>query len=716
MRWYICFGLALLLLAAGTAVFLILRSHGRNKVQYLGAGVFLAAVVICFPVMLKEEDAGLALLMSISHSIRMFVVDTGVIDITCELPAGTMGDLWMPYKMLVCALYLLAPVFTLTMVLQYFSNSFERFRLRMKRGRRLLVFSELNAHSIEIAAHIRAHMKESGEKSELVFCGSDKRDSVNIGLEERARKLNAILLPEEVTHLWLSSTRRTVMYFMISEKEDENVEFTLQMIESMTKRKDAKRKQKNVEIYCYATNAEAEILLDAKEKQELRVVLVDEARDAVYEQLYRYPLYTNLKPGEKKEEKERLAVLIAGGGETAIEFLKAAVWCGQMVSYQTEIHLVDIHGNSIRETLEEECPELFSKESGYEIHIYQGEVFSSETRRYLDTLKPVHYCVVALEDDEETIRSAMWLRRYFYLASFKDQPFICAHIKSKRKREVLKNLCENSRNNTKLYYDIVPFGQGSMYYGSASNAAFMLEYLGLGVQAHYFRLTEASDAKERKAAFQNFYEKQGNRRSSIANGMHISSKLWEMGYGILRVPKEKEALAWYKECIRPIDYCEESKEMRVKCYELEHERWMAYIRTEGWRLSTRGDASLRDIRECYRDYCADFKNQNYLMKLHPALVPSESENPKTATLREVEEMITEVNNEQGTGTYFPGYVQSDMELIDHIGEIVEGAWCGAEGVSIFGVRAGKGECVICRKEDLKRYLGGKPLDENWQNQ
>lgn len=94
------------------------------------------------------------------------------------------------------------------------------------------------------------------------------------------------------------------MYFMISEKEDENVEFTLQMIESMTKRKDAKRKQKNVEIYCYATNAEAEILLDAKEKQELRVVLVDEARDAVYEQLYRYPLYTNLKPGEKKRKRK----------------------------------------------------------------------------------------------------------------------------------------------------------------------------------------------------------------------------------------------------------------------------------------------------------------------------------------------------------------------------------------------------------------------------
>ena len=31
--------------------------------------------------------------------------------------------------------------------------------------------------------------------------------------------------------------------------------------------------------------------MDAKDKQDLRVVLVDEVRDAVYEQLYEYPLY-----------------------------------------------------------------------------------------------------------------------------------------------------------------------------------------------------------------------------------------------------------------------------------------------------------------------------------------------------------------------------------------------------------------------------------------
>ena len=39
--------------------------------------------------------------MSISHSIRMFVVDTGVGDIIDELPASDLGSLLVPYKVLV---------------------------------------------------------------------------------------------------------------------------------------------------------------------------------------------------------------------------------------------------------------------------------------------------------------------------------------------------------------------------------------------------------------------------------------------------------------------------------------------------------------------------------------------------------------------------------------------------------------------------------------
>ena len=92
MIWGICFGLALVFLAAGTAVFLIRRQHGKSEVRYLGAGVFLACIAICFPVMCLTEQPGFAFAVSVSHSIRMFVVDTGAVtDILDALPQKSWG-------------------------------------------------------------------------------------------------------------------------------------------------------------------------------------------------------------------------------------------------------------------------------------------------------------------------------------------------------------------------------------------------------------------------------------------------------------------------------------------------------------------------------------------------------------------------------------------------------------------------------------------------
>ena len=706
MIWGICFGLALVFLAAGTAVFLIRRQHGKSEVRYLGAGVFLACIAICFPVMCLTEQPGFAFAVSVSHSIRMFVVDTGVTDILDALPAKELGLLFYPYKVAVCLLYLLAPMFTLTIVLRYFSNFFERMRLLMKRRQNLYVFSELNRHSLEIASNISTQAGDS-RKTGIIFCCSDDKDDRNRELEEEARDLKAVFVTGEMTHLRLRNRGRYIAYFFISEDEDKNIDHTLHMIEEMTGdsrwRISGGLEQRNTALYCYATGAEAEILLDAKEKEELRVVLMDEVRESVYEHLYCHPLYTNLNPRSDGGTREKISLLIAGGGKTGTEFLKAALWCGQMKNFDLEIHLIDIKGNLIRKSLGVECPELFTERAGYHIDIHKGNIFSSMSEKYLDELGEVNYCVAALGDDEANIRAAVWMRRYYYLKQKRNTPLICAYIENPRKRRTVWELYENTRTKEKLYYNIIPFGRRKMFFGGQSDAAFVTEYLGLGVQSHYFRLTKDSAEDDRRKAVMNFYEKQFNRRSSIASGIHIRSKLWELGYGIMRVPRRTEERKLFQQYIHPVDFREECRGRLDPYYELEHERWMAYVRTEGWRLSTRGGDTLEEIRECYEEYCSQFKNQNYLVRLHPALVPIHRQAGGTATLQEVDDMIVETNLRKGEKEYNPDYVRSDVELVDHIGDIVAGAWCGPEGISIHGVRAKEGECVICTLEDMLEY-------------
>ena len=210
MIWKICFWCAVVCISAGITVFLYHRKQGENKIRYLGAAVLLACIFTCFPAMCLSEQPGFALAMSVSQSIRMFVVDTGTGDILELLPANTLGMLYYPYKILVCLLYLLAPVFTLSVVLRYFSNFFERLRLTARRKQSLYIFSELNERSLETARGIRRTLEKEGEKSGIIFCRSNEKDDLNKELEESAAKLNAVFVAGDMMNLRLNNKKRYI--------------------------------------------------------------------------------------------------------------------------------------------------------------------------------------------------------------------------------------------------------------------------------------------------------------------------------------------------------------------------------------------------------------------------------------------------------------------------------------------------------------------------
>lgn len=714
MIWYICLGLGAAFIMAGLAAFFIMRSRGKHGERYLGGAVFLSAVCVFFPVRLAEESAGFALLLSMSKSMSLFVVDPDVGEILNGLPADLLPFALVLYKALVCFLFLCAPVFTLGIVLSYFSNFFEHFRLLTRSGRDLYVFSELNERSLAIAENIQKADSTRSGKAGIVFCSSNDRDNMNEDLEHSARALKAVLLSCEMDRLRVRAKKRSVTYFEASSNEEENVENTLRLVQSLVDEDSARRlgeeEQKNISVYCYSTDTEAEILLDAQEKGSLRVVLIDEARDAVYEQLIRYPLYANLNPLGQEQGREKIGVLIVGGGKTGTEFLKAAAWCGQMRQFDLEIHMMDIKGDLIREELREECPELIGDEGrgNYKIHIYKANVFGETAEWLLDSFEGINYCVIALGDDEENIRAGIMLRRYFSRKRDADDAIICAYICSESKQNAVWRMSERMRTGEMLYYNIIPFGDRGAGFGRLTDAAFLMEYLGLGVHFYYYGVDGNSDEQYRREAAAGYYKKQGNRRSSIANGLHITYKLWEMGLGILCVPHGEAEKEIFRKYIRPVEFAEEEKN-REDYYDLEHERWMAFMRGEGWRLASNGGRSLADIRACYESYAARFKNQNSMLKMHPALVPCHPKEPGEASLQEVSDMMEEVNREKnwekncGKSAYNPEYVRTDQRLIEQIGAIVAGEWAGRGGIRIHGTAAEAGECVICRLCDLISY-------------
>lgn len=492
MIWKICFAMSLIFLAAGAVMFFYKRYHGKGGVRYLGGGVFLSAVSICFPVMHLTENDGFALAMSISQSIRMFVIDTGTSDILDVLQQDALGSIYIPYKIVVCILYLLGPVFTLSVVLRYFSNFFERLRIFFSSRKNLYIFSDLTEKSLEVATNLVE--KDEKKKSAILFCNSNAKDDENVELEEKARVIGAILVPQEASRLHLKNKKRYLTYFQISDDEEKNLDCTLAMIDRMTEKnlKKYRATEQNITIYCFASGDEKEILLDAKDKRNLRVILIDEIRDSVYEQLYRYPLYANQN---STEENGKLSVLIVGGGKIGTEFLKATVWMGQMKGLDLEIYMIDLKGNLRRKSFSARCPELLQEDSDYQIDIHKGNIFSKKIELYLNELKDINYCMVSLGEDEKSLRAALALRGYFYRRYKKVQPVISVYVESRKKREAIRNLNETTRTKEKYYYDIVPFGNGGIYQSQQGSEALLIEYLGLGIHAHYCRLKK-EDTRE----------------------------------------------------------------------------------------------------------------------------------------------------------------------------------------------------------------------------
>ena len=659
MSWIVCFWMSISMIIAGIILFAV-KKEGR----YLGAAVFVASVVMWFPVKMIEESGGFAFIMSVSQSIRMFVVDTGIGDITDQLSLEMLGSLFLPYKILACMLYLCAPMFTAGLVLKYFSNFFGYMKLKFKFRQDIYVFSELNERSIAIAESIW----EQNRKVGIVFCKSDDKDDINKELEENIKQINAIYTMKTLDHMVFKNDKRKIAYFAVSQSDNDNLDDTLKLID-----KEEIKEKNNIFIYCFSLAPEAEILLDSKDKGNLKVILFDEVRNAVYEQLFRHPLYHNIEKGNM------INILIVGGGRIGTEFLKAAVWCGQMNSLGLKINLIDLKGDEICQKLKQECPELFEESKGYVINIKKGDVFRNDNLSDCldgESVGEITYCVVALGDDDINIKTSIMLQRYFGMKNYSETPYICAKVGDTKKQKAVYEMYENGRGwnverkewDKKIYYNIHPFGDIRTMFGIQKSTSNLLDYLARGVHLSYMR-PNLDNEEEVKQAIQGFYGKQGDRRSSIASGIHIKYKLWEMGYGIL-LTHDKNDVA---EAV-------ELKE-KEKFYDLEHRRWMAYVRGEGWQFLTKDHADESSARERYETYYAKFKNKNPILKIHPALIATEEDSGKI-TLEEIQKIVCKVNKDNQDdakssykyGYYAPDYVGSDRSIVDDMNWIVSGEW------------------------------------------
>ena len=200
----------------------------------------------------------------------------------------------------------------------------------------------------------------------------------------------------------------------------------------------------------------------------------------------------------------------------------------------------------------------------YDIKIHSGvNIDSTAFLREVSKIPQPTYVFVALGNDEQNIKSAVYIRSLFERMNW--HPMVQTVVYSTAEKEALRD-ADNFKGQK---YDIEFIGDLDTFYSEEVIINSELE-------------TEALKRHLRWGNEEEFWKYEYNYRSSVASAIHKKMKLFCKMPGIEKEPGERTD--------------EELWALR----RLEHRRWNAYMRSEG--------------------YCYGMK-RDYLAKTHPCLVP-----------------------------------------------------------------------------------------------
>lgn len=568
-----CFWLSVAILL-GSAVYSQMLSMRRkyggalNPTSVLFAGVLAASFVLYFPAYFQQEAGDpfqvlKSLLFTANTAMDTFGGggDYGLIKDTID------GDLQYAYSLLAALLMLLAPVLTLAVVMSFFSNILAYFRYILVYFRDVYIFTELNERSLTLAKDLF----EGDNRRALVFTGVPVSDDAAEELRNRAKKLGAIIFPKDALSVkfYIHDTAKALYFFAMGQDESANLEQALRLVRDYGNRS-------NTHLYVFSTGIEGEALLASSGRRAMKVRRVDPIQSLIYRNLYDggQALFDSARPGD--DGRKIISAVVVGMGKHGTAMMKALAWYCQMDGYRVRIDGFDRDG-SAEDRFCAQCPELMDPryngiyvdgEVQYDIRVHAG--VSVDTKTFADqihSLTDATYVLVALGDDSLNIQTALRLRMLFEQCGAK--PVIQTIVMSSDKRRALKNL-KNYRGQP---YNIDFIGDLE---SSCTEAVIIDSELEQEALRRHLRWGEETE----------FWSYEYNYRSSMALAVHARAKV---RCGIAGADKTEAEL-------------ETQLDLREELENLEHRRWNAYMRSEGYIYSGNPDKSSRnDLGKMHHD-------------------------------------------------------------------------------------------------------------------
>lgn len=591
MLWIFCFIFTIIVYLSGF-VFFFLNINGKYKKNkpsaliVLSAFVAISAVILFFPVyytFFKDNYINEAsvlfrsFLLSIHNTIRLFVVDSDFEMMTAFIGEGlgesaNLAWLAMPYSTIAGLIYLTCPLMTFGFILSFVKLFYSRILYALSYNKDVYIFSSLNDESLALANSI----KEDDKNAVIIFCRfNEEGDDFDADLFEDAKKIKAVLYPKdiEICNFSNHSKNKKMYFFVIEEDQTDGIKTALDVIEKYNDRD-------NTFLYVRSTNLSGELSLSTINRNKIVVRRIAPAQSFIYNYLYSngLELFESAIKINEDDAKKEIHIVIIGLGFFGSEILKGLVWFCQMDGYKLYIDAFDRSPNA-KSIFRAKYPELIDEkynnhfestgEANYCINIHDNIDYRSQ--EFFDELHKIDatYIICSLGDDDNDIETAVRCRIFYIreneIYNKNLYPTIRAIVYDSDKKEILS---KGARDYSNKPLDIGFIGATSDRF--SVNTILRSEIDELALQRHckwVSRDSYNSDEEYREGLRQSendFWDFEYFYRSSVASVIHTKYKK------LLKIPGAEKELK---------DRTDKEKDILRR---LEHRRWNAYMRSEGY--------------------------------------------------------------------------------------------------------------------------------------
>lgn len=593
MIWAICFLIAVLI-AAVVIKIVFDKNLGRTRIIFVMLGCLAIAYILYIPPFFRQYDFTAALLGCFINAMQVISLDADYLFfydlIAGELGVGVFANLYFTF---LAAMHLILPAVSAMTAVTVIMRCLTQMQIGLlkKNKKPLYVFSQINYKSILLARDIYSHSK----RCDILFL-DDPDDSDYTDLQQ---ELHCIILNETVETVHPDTRRRKVHYYCISEDQEQNLTAALSILSRLEKAE--RNVQENNHIFLFSSDPTAEMLIDSLQKGSVNISLIDERRTDAYNLLERYPLF-------RYANGKDIHVLLCGFSDEGEAFLRAAAWCGQVAGYRLRFSVVGKDMEDAAADFQANYPGLFGERYQLNFFSYSNELDYQRILR--EHCADAAYVVVSCDSEQETIERAVGLRRFLYRADsqFRYAPPIFAYIENAEKAAAVAALTTaEARVDRRMSYGITPYGMANELYTYKNITDSDLELLSKNVHLVYEDIF-SEDGIDVASALERYNLFEVNKSSNRANALHIRYKLAMLGLDYTDDPDAVE--------VELADYL--NAETLEKLTVAEHDRWMAFLESEGWVEST-----IEEVNAYQASGISKGRHNCPLLKLHPYICPFE---------------------------------------------------------------------------------------------